>query len=302
MTTVKRPDGADVWWTSEGVGEPVVLIMGLGYPSDMWFRVLPSLAAHYRVLRLDNRGSGRTGDVPGSPYTVEMMAGDVLAVLDAAGETSAHVVGVSMGGLIAQELAITAPDRVRSVVLGCTHPGIAHAVLDPEALELLGQRTAMTAEEAAQASVAFNYASTTPRERIAEDWAVRLPLACSVDGYRAQVEGTARWSGLERLPSVHVPTLLVHGEADRLVPVANTHRIARALPDAEVVILSGANHLFWTDQPERTVDILLTWLDKTEAAQPRAVPTDLRSADDAAVVLDPRRPRRGAVGPSPRDR
>ncbi len=260
MTMVKRPDGAEIWWTSQGVGEPIVLIMGLGYPSDMWFRVIPSLAAHYRVLRLDNRGAGRTGDVPGAPYTVETMAGDVLAVLDAAGETSAHVVGVSMGGLIAQELAITAPERVRSLVLGCTHPGIAHAVLNPAALELLSQRTGMTAEDAAEASVPFNYAPTTPRGRIAEDWAVRLPLACSTDGYRAQVEGTALWSGLERLPSIRVPTLLVHGKEDRLVLVANTHRIAQALPDAEVALISDANHLFMTDQPERTIEVLLNWL------------------------------------------
>ena len=260
MPMTKRPDGAEVWWSSDGVGEPVVLVMGLGYPSDMWFRVVPALAAQHRVLRLDNRGAGRTGDVPGAPYTVETMAGDVLAVLDAAGEASAHVVGISMGGLVAQELALTAPDRVRSLVLGCTHPGIAHAVLDPEALELLGNRRRMSAAEAAEASVAFNYAPTTPRERIAEDWAVRLPLACSAAGYQAQVEGTSRWSGLERLPSLEVPTLLVHGEGDRLVPVANTHRLAEALPGAEVVVIPGANHLFMTDQPERTVELLLDWL------------------------------------------
>ena len=262
MTIVTRPDGAEIWWTSEGVGEPIVLIMGLGYPSDMWFRVVPSLAARYRVLRLDNRGAGRTGDVPGAPYTVETMSGDVLAVLDAAGEASAHVVGLSMGGLIAQELALTAPDRVRSLVLACTHPGIAHAVLNPDALELLRQRTGMNAEEAAEASVPFNYAPATPRERISEDWAVRLPLACTIQGYWAQAEGTASWSGLERLPSLAVPTLLLHGEEDRLVPVDNTHRIAQALPAAEVALIPDANHLFMTDQPELTNEILLDWFQR----------------------------------------
>ena len=260
MAIVERPDGAGIWWTSTGVGEPVVLIMGLGYPSDMWFRVVPALATDHRVLRLDNRGAGRTGDVPGAPYPVETMAGDVLAVLDAAGETSAHVVGISMGGLIAQELALSHPERVRSLVLGCTHPGLAHAVLDPEALELLRNRSGLSAAEAAEASIAFNYAPTTPRERIAEDWAVRLPLACTGAGYRAQVEGTSQWSGLERLPSLDVPTLLVHGAQDRLVPVANTHRIAQALPGAEVVVLPDANHLFMTDQPERTIEVLREWL------------------------------------------
>jgi 3-oxoadipate enol-lactonase len=265
MTVVSRPDGAEIWWTSHGVGDPVVLIMGLGYPSDMWFRIIPSLAERYRVLRLDNRGAGRTGDAPGAPYTVETMAGDVLAVLDAAGEASAHVVGVSMGGLVAQELAITVPDRVRSLVLCCTHPGLADAVLNPEAIRFLTDRVSMTAQDAAEASIRFNYAPTTPRSRIEEDWAVRLPLACSAHGYKAQVEGTARWSGLDRLTRVEVPTLLLHGAEDRLVPVANAHRIAQALPTSEVALINGANHLFMTDQPEQSNALLLDWLERQRA-------------------------------------
>lgn len=260
MSMVERPDGARIWWTTQGAGAPVVLIMGLGYPSDMWFRIAPVLAERYRVLRLDNRGAGRTGDVPGAPYSVELLAGDVLAVLDAAEEESAHVVAVSLGGLIAQEVALSAPDRVRSLVLGCTHPGLGHAVFDQAAVELLGRRGDMSAQEAAAESVAFNYAPTTPRERIEEDWAVRMPLASTTVGYRAQLEGTAAWSGLDRLSSLQMPTLILHGEEDRLVPVANGRRIAESVPGAELVILPGANHLFFTDQPQRTASILLDWL------------------------------------------
>ena len=269
MSVLERPDGARIWWTSEGAGEPVILVMGLAYPSDMWFRVAPALARSHRVIRLDNRGAGRTGDVPGAPYTVETMADDVRAVLDEAGETSAHVVGVSMGGLIAQELALTAPHRVRSLVLACTHPGAAHAVWDPEALALLAERGGLTPQQAAEASIPFNYAATTPRERIEEDWAVRLPLACTPQGYLAQVMGSSRWSGLERLPDLRVPTLVVHGEGDRLVPPANGRRIAHAVPGAELVVLPDANHLFFTDQPERTNHLLLDWLARSRD-RPRA--------------------------------
>jgi 3-oxoadipate enol-lactonase len=260
VTVLQRPDGAGIWWNSEGTGETVVLVMGLAYPSDMWFRIAPALAQHYQVLTLDNRGAGRTGDVPGAPYSVEAMAADVLAVLDEAGETSAHFIGASMGGLIAQEIALTAPDRVRSLVLACTHPGVAHAVWDAEALALLASRAGLTPEQAAEASIPFNYAATTPRERIEEDWAVRLPLACSPDGYLAQVQGTSVWSGLERLPSLRVRTLVVHGTADRLVPADNGRRIAQEIPGAELVLLPDANHLFFTDEPERTQELLLDWL------------------------------------------
>jgi 3-oxoadipate enol-lactonase len=269
VSVLERPDGARIWWTSDGEGEPVVLVMGLAYPSDMWFRVAPVLARQHRVLTLDNRGAGRTGDVPGAPYTVETMAADVLAVLDEAEEPSAHVVGASMGGLVAQEIALTCPERVRSLVLACTHPGAAHAIWDREALALLADRGGLTSEQAAEASIPFNYAATTPRERIEEDWAVRLPLACSPAGYAAQLQGTSAWSGLERLPSLRVPTLVVHGDGDRLVPPANGQRIAQAVPGAELVVLPNANHLFFTDQPDRTNELLLDWLARSRD-QPRA--------------------------------
>jgi len=264
VSVLERPDGARLWWTSEGQGEPVVLVMGLAYPADMWFRVSPVLAERYRVIRLDNRGAGRTGDVPGMPYTVETMAADVLAVLDEAGESTAHVVGVSMGGLVAQELAMSAPERVRSLVLACTHPGAAHAVWDPEALALLSNRGEVTPQQAAELSIPVNYAPGTPRARIEQDWSVRLPLACTPAGYLAQLQGTSLWSGLERLPSVAVPTLVVHGDLDRLVPPANGRRIAELVPGATLAVIPGANHLFFTDQPERTNELLLDWLRRQE--------------------------------------
>ena len=259
MPVVERPDGAQIWWDETGAGDPVLLLMGLAYPAAMWFRQVPALAERYRVIRMDNRGAGHTGDVVGVPYTVETLAADALAVLDAAGVERAHVVGISMGGLVAQELGLTAPERVRSLALLATHPGIAHAVVDPEALVLLQKRGEMTPEEAAEASIPFNYAPTTSRERIEEDWAVRFPLAATNAGYQAQ-GGTALWSGLERLPSMTVPTLVLHGALDRLVPLTNGEKIANAIPDAKLVVLRDANHVLTTDTTERTNEVLLEWL------------------------------------------
>ena len=262
MPVLERPDTARIWWDADGAddGEAVLLIMGLAYPAAMWFRVLPALTRDYRVIRVDNRGAGHTGDVPGAPYTVETMAADCLAVLDEAGVQTAHFVGISMGGLMAQEIALSAPERVRSLCLVATHPGIPHAVTNPEAMKLLGQRGTVTPEEAAEASIPFNYAPSTPRERIEEDWAVRLPLAASNEGYTAQAVGTSRWTGHDRLDRVTAPTLVVHGELDALVPPANGRILADRIPGAELVLVPEANHLLNTDQPEQVNRLLVDWL------------------------------------------
>ena len=267
MPVVLREDGAKIAWEADGPEDApaVLLIMGLAYPAAMWFRLVPALAERYRVVRIDNRGAGLTGDVPGAPYSVETMAADCLAVLDDAGLTQAHVVGISMGGLMAQELALTVPERVRSLCLMATHPGIAHAVIDPETLKLVtAGRAAMTPQEAAEASIPFNYAPATPRERIEEDWAVRFPLAATPEGYANQVAGTLPWTRYDELPSITVPTLVVHAELDRLVLPDNGRILADRIPGAELVTVPDANHVLMTDQPEQVSKILLDWLDRNQ--------------------------------------
>ncbi len=111
--------GAKLYWDEQGSGEPVLLIMGLSYPSYMWHRSRPVLANRYRTIAFDNRGVGQS-DVPPGAYSIPLMASDAAAVLDAAGVESAHVLGFSMGGMIAQEFALQYPSRVRSLILGCT--------------------------------------------------------------------------------------------------------------------------------------------------------------------------------------
>ena len=259
---------ARIWWAAEGNGEPVLLIQGLGYPSDMWYRLLPALNARFHTIRFDNRGVGRTG-VPPGPYTVETMAADAVAVLDAAGEPSAHVVGASMGGLIAQEVALSHPERVRSLVLACTFPGGADsAPFDAEAAQMVVDRANMTPQEAAEAAVPFVYAAGTPRSRIDEDFSVRLAIPTAPEGYRNQMEGSAQWPGsYPRLGAIRVPTLVVHGTEDRLVPPANAELLAGAIPGARLEWIEDASHVFFTDQPERTIEVLLDFL-PTRAAEP----------------------------------
>ena len=128
---VVEHDGARIHWYEMGQGEPIVLIMGLGCSAAMWFRLAPRLARHYRVIMLDNRGSGRTEVRYFVTHRITSMARDVAAVLDAAGERTAHVLGFSMGGMIAQQLAISAPDRLRSLILLSTHCGGSNMTVFP---------------------------------------------------------------------------------------------------------------------------------------------------------------------------
>jgi pimeloyl-ACP methyl ester carboxylesterase len=261
---VEQPDGARIAYATTGSGSPVLLIMGLAYPGVSWFRQVPALAERHQVITVDNRGAGDTGDVVGAPYTVELMADDCLAVLDAVGVEQAHVVGISMGGLMAQELAISHPERVQSLVLMATHPGIAHSVLPQEVIDFLTRRATMTPEEGREASIPFNYAETTSRETIEEDWAVREKGTASQVGYAAQ-GGTALWSGLERLPQITAPTLVMYGDQDRLVVPANSEKIAEAIPGAQLLVVPNANHVLTTDQADIVNNALLDWFAAHEA-------------------------------------
>jgi 3-oxoadipate enol-lactonase len=253
-----RPDGAEIGWYDEGSGEPVLLIMGLAYPAASWFRQTEVLSQDYRVLTIDNRGAGLSKDAPGAPYTVELMADDCLAVLDQAGVERAHVVGISMGGLMAQELAISHAERVGSLCLMATHPGLADGVWPPEVFEFLASRAGMSAEQSRESSIPFNYAATTSRELIEQDWAVRLEGTAGPEGYAAQ-GGTALWAGLSRLPQVTAPTMVMYGTEDRLVDPGNGERIAGAVPGAVRAPVEGANHVLTTDQPETVNRLLLDW-------------------------------------------
>lgn len=255
-------DGARIFWEQDGAGEPVLLIMGLGYPAAMWYRLLPYLTGGYRTIRFDNRGAGATGLADG-PYTIEQMADDGAAVLDAAGVSAAHVVGASLGGFIAQELALRRPQRVRSLVLACTGPNGPEAIPpSPQALQMLTARAAMTPRQAAEAAIPFVYAPGTPRERIDEDIAVRMRQPTPPEGETRQLQAMAGHQGTySRLASITIPTLVVHGTADRLVDPANAAMLAERIPGARLQLIEAASHLLTTDQTETAGRAIRAFLD-----------------------------------------
>jgi pimeloyl-ACP methyl ester carboxylesterase len=262
-----------IYWEEAGASvaddrrEPLLLIMGLGATLEWWQRLIPILTPHYRTIVYDNRGVGRS-DVPPGPYSIRQMAEDAAAVMDAAGLESAHVFGASMGGMIAQELALHHPSRVRSLILGCTACGGTHVV--PASREVgiaLSARATMTREQAIWTMAPYIFDEGTPRERVAEDIAIRLRATVSNDGYFAQLAAVRAWEGThDRLAGLAMPTLVIHGETDQLVPVENGRIVARAIPNARLVTIPHASHIFFTDQLETASQALLEFLAAPEPA------------------------------------
>jgi 3-oxoadipate enol-lactonase len=252
--------GTKIFWDERGTGEPLLLIMGLGYTHDMWHRTWPVMAREYRAIVFDNRGVGKS-DVPAGPYAVSQMAADAAAVMDAAGIEQAHVLGVSMGGMIAQEFALAFPQRVRRLILGCTACGGAKSIpAAANVIQVLMARASMTPEEGVEAMVPFIYDASTPRTRIDEDLAIRRRTFPTSAGYTAQLQGILAWTCFDRLDQIQSPTLIIHGETDQLVPPGNAHILKDRINGSRLVMLPNASHLFMTDQPELSHGAALEFL------------------------------------------
>jgi pimeloyl-ACP methyl ester carboxylesterase len=238
----------------------------------MWHRSRPVLAAQFRTIAFDNRGVGQS-NVPPGPYPIALMASDAAAVLDAAGIERAHICGMSMGGMIAQEFALQYPQRVRSLILGCTAPGGPNAVqAEREVVQLLLAPRG-NPEEMAKAINPYIYDTDTPDARKEEDLVVRRPWFPTAEGYLAQLQGIMAWEAYSRLPQIAAPTLVIHGESDRLVPPENGRRIAARIPNAVLVMIPRASHIFPTDQQEATHRAMLDFLaaQANDLRQPRGI-------------------------------
>jgi 3-oxoadipate enol-lactonase len=250
--------GAKIHWDEQGHRAPVLLIMGLGYTSVMWHRTRPALA-RYRTVAFDNRGVGLS-DVPPGPYSIATMASDAAAVLDAAGVSSAHVFGVSMGGMIAQEFALQYPARTRSLILGCTSPGGPSSIrADSNVIDVLLMR-GMTPEQARDAILPYIYDAATPRDKIEQDVSLRQPWLPSPEGYMAQLQGILAWEGYSRIAQITAPTLVIHGKSDALVPPGNGELIAGRIPGAKLALIEHASHMFLTDQTQAAHKEILEFL------------------------------------------
>jgi pimeloyl-ACP methyl ester carboxylesterase len=244
-------------WEERGSGTPLLLIQGLGYARWSWEPIVPALAERHRVLFFDNRGIGES-DKPAGPYTARQMADDALQVLDEAGVDRADVLGASLGGMIAQELAVAAPERAGKLVLCCTHPGVPHGLPMPEATVRLFQEAAsLEPEVALRRFVANALGPDAPESLVGELTARRLQDPPDPDGWQAQAAAGATFMGVD---GIDKQTLLVTGTADNVIDPGNSDVLAERIPGARVERLEGLGHLFFWEEPDRFVRIVEEFL------------------------------------------
>jgi pimeloyl-ACP methyl ester carboxylesterase len=258
---LKRPR---LWYERQGTGEPLLLITGFAISAAVFEPVRPLYERHFDCVVYDNRGAGRSGRSPW-PASIPQFAGDAVRLLDALGIDSAHVYGASMGGMIAQELAIRFPQRVRGLVLAGTTPGGPRAVRPAlgELAALLGHTVGALREPGRPWLGAMLFSESFRREqpeRVRELLAYFALHRASVRGVNAHWWATVYHDTVSRLQCIRAPTLVMHGEHDAMSPIGNARMLAERIQDAELAIVPGAGHAFALERPEQSLSLVLDWL------------------------------------------
>ncbi|HEY6963270.1 MAG TPA: alpha/beta fold hydrolase [Gaiellaceae bacterium] len=252
------PERVQIRWEERGSGHPLLLIQGLGYARWSWEPIVGPLAERYRVLYFDNRGIGES-DKPAGPYTARQMADDAVQVLDEAGVEHAHVLGASLGGMIAQELAAFAPERVDKLVLCCTHPGLAHGLPMPAVTVALFQEAATLSPDVALRRFVVNALGEDPPAGLVEElYRRRVDNPLDPAGWQAQAAAGTTFAGVDA--PIAKETLVLTGTADNVVDPGNADVLAERIPGARVERLPGLGHLFFWEDPARTVSIVEEFL------------------------------------------
>jgi pimeloyl-ACP methyl ester carboxylesterase len=253
--------GTELYYERRGAGEPLLLIQGLGANGLHWGEpLLSDLERDFELVIFDNRGAGRSAPLAGADLTTASLAADGLALLDGLELERAHVLGISMGGMIAQELALAQPERVRSLTLGCTSCGgtqsrpTDQAVIRELTAAVLARDFDRLLRTAFELVVSREFASEPAHyaEFVAAARHSPADLALLV----AQQAAVVGHDSYARLRGLTVPTLVIHGTADRLLAAINGDLVASLIPGARLELLEGVGHLFFWEQPERVAQLV----------------------------------------------
>ena len=262
-------NGVTLCYEVHGVGPNLVLIEGIGYHSWMWYRQLPALSDQFRVLVYDNRGVGKSDKPPG-PYSHQQNADDLAGLLDHLGWQRAHVLGVSMGGFIAQEFALKYPERVDRLVLACTAFGGPNMVpLPMEAIRALTPDMTLPPRERYRRAMPVAFADRSwPEKHPAEfeqilDW--REEHVQPPEAALAQMQAGFTFNTEQRLGQITAPTLVVAGDMDGVVPVRNAELLAERIPGAKLDLIPNAGHLVIIEDADRFNGDVIKFLTSSES-------------------------------------
>lgn len=260
--------GIEIYYEIEGAGKPLLMIMGLGSHVLNWGPTLPALLAQGRqVIRFDNRGSGRSSQPPG-PYTMTDFVEDTVALMERLELTQADVFGVSMGGMIAQHLALHHPARIDRLILGCTTVGGKDGVRAEQAiLDMLKADPSLDPFDAAWQSLATGYTDefiAREPELLAAQIRRNLRHRSQPHAFDAQMDAIIKTHRtFARLGEIRHRTLVLTGDADRLIPPQNSQILVQGLPNAQLALIPNAGHAFWISHPQEAADAVEGFLSGT---------------------------------------
>ena len=259
----------NIEYHTEGEGPPLLLIMGYAGQASSWGEpFLQLLRPHFRITRFSNRGTGLS-DRPEGPTTTRQMADDAANLLDALGIQKAHIVGISMGGMIAQELVLNYPQRVLGLVLGCTTSGPAHGpATTVETLTMLAPTPGLSREEMvrkAWPAICADPFIESRRDFLDEMMRTGLQNATPLVTLAQQMTAIQGHDTFERLATLDKPTLVIHGDVDKLVPPENGRVLHKQIPGAELLMLPGVAHMFFWEAPEKAASAITQFLSRVPA-------------------------------------
>jgi len=260
-------NNTNIYYEITGSGDPLVLIAGLGYSLWMWHKMIPGLAEHFQVIAFDNRGMGQS-DKPAGPYSAQMLADDTAGLIEALGISRAAILGHSMGGFVAQALALSRPDLVSKLVLSATNfGGPNHVPVTQEALAVLTDTQSDPIERLKRGILI----SCTPgfgdeHPEIVQEWLdFRLQNPIVPEAYQAQLAiGMALMpeeaSFQHKLKNIQAPTLIMFGKDDKVVPPGNAELLAQEIPNSTIKILPKAGHFYPFDATDAAVAAVIDFL------------------------------------------
>ena len=251
------------WVHGLETGVPLVLITGLATPASSW-GPLPAVlsSSGYRVIVIDNRDAGESSRCPGTEYTAADMASDVISVLDDVGIEKSNVLGISLGGMIAQEVALNYPDRVEKLVLVATDPGIPERVIDRDFWNEFQSLAALPVTERMKELVKLmtgpGFSERNPS--LAEQMVATRSSKFEPDAFFRQFNASTSFGASDRLPKLKLPVMVIHGKLDRMIPFPNGMRIAELIPGCELVEIETSGHLVPAEAPKEFLEALSRFL------------------------------------------